>query len=114
MERTVMGIGSPCCRTAELEQQTIFVGACLAKGIPDFGGLGAEEGDPTLYHVGRAKYRKRLVTVGVTDAAGHAVGKWLTKGSPRPHHGLRADKQVCKSCMNMCFLFAPSRLYMVI
>jgi hypothetical protein len=114
MERTVMGIDSPCCRTAELEQQTIFVGACLAKGIPDPGGLGAEEGDPTLYHVGRAKYHKRLVTVGVTDAAGHAVGKWLTKGSPRPHHSVRADKHVCKFCMKMCLFVCPSRLYLVI
>jgi hypothetical protein len=82
MERTVVGANPPYCQTTMLEQQTLFVGSCLAKEIPDLGGLGAEEGDPTLYHVGRAKYQKRLVTVGMTDAAGHAVGKWLTKGSP--------------------------------
>lgn len=82
MERTVVGTNPPYCRTTEPEQQTIFVGLCLAKGIPGPGGLGAEEENPTLCYVGRAKYQKRLVTVGVTDAAGHAVGKWLTKGSP--------------------------------
>ena len=94
MERTVVGTNPPYYRTTRPEQQRIFVGLGLAKGIPGPGEHGAEEEDPTLYHVGRAKYRKRLVTVGVTDAAGHAVGKWLTKGSPR-RIAVSSTRQAC-------------------